>query len=522
MDEAVQNFVGITGLPVEQATMYIEMAGGNLETAVSLFFDNAGGGAAAAEAGDGGRPAPADWAPAHTLLFGVSAVPASWADQGFEFGESEESRLCILQKKNGPCGILAAVNAELVLQMGLPEPSTVVTDDDLAAVLCAILLRCARGDTVCVAKWDDGGSEGGAVAPLEIPADEGSVRAAIVENIAAYRACGGCVLLCHSVVCTRGIDAVKADVMADGGELPLVYGPHSLCSSELVNLFVEGVCRGNVAAYDPSGVKSQWRTDKRSGVGLLSRMELESGVPLADELKSPRAPVFLLHGGDHFTFMWAGGDAADGSVTWTHWNGLPPNRRLSTFTLSPCSLEPLEPAAESYKPTHWRPVIGELESVVQAHRDDKAAKPGQWRNWRYELALVNDVVLAEDSSPERPPDVPKPLTYDLGDPPAGKWRCGSCYQTRFKTMCFGDNEPSDACVHCGRPKVEAGWTIWRDYSDLPPGVRARVDRNFGPKVLSVLRTRWGGADLVAHGAGGKSAVAGSADFDNTITPIPSV
>lgn len=136
---------------------------------------------------------------------------------------------------------------------------------------------------------------------------------------------------------------------------------------------------------------------------------------------------------------------------------------------------------------------------------------------------MNAVVLAEDQSPERPADAPAPTTYELGEPPGGKWRCGSCYQSRFKTMCFGDNEAgTDSCRHCGLPKDAAGWTIWRGYDELAAGAQAKVDRTFGPKVLAVLRTRWSAAELIAHGDGGATSTVGGAEFDNRVTPIPSV
>merc|ERR1711924_457566 len=66
------------------------------------------------------------------------------------------------------------------------------------------------------------------------------------------------------------------------------------------------------------------------------------------------------------------------------------------------------------------------------------------------------------------------------------------YQTRFKTMCFGENAaPSTRiCKFCGRSQADAGWTIWRHYAELPEPVQRRIDRASAPKILSVLRTRW--------------------------------
>ena len=34
-----------------------------------------------------------------------------------------------------------------------------------------------------------------------------------------------------------------------------------------------------------------------------SNQAIESGMPLADALKSPKLPVYVVHGGDHFTVL---------------------------------------------------------------------------------------------------------------------------------------------------------------------------------------------------------------------------
>lgn len=144
--------------------------------------------------------------------------------------------------------------------------------------------------------------------------------------------------------------------------------------------------------------------------------QLETGVPLADALKSPTLPIYVVHGGDHFTVLWhptasvqsrlqarvralftsfaqAGtppNDAAakalqqasseaqvDGSYQPTsgegffdvcHWNGLPPSRGLGWLRLRSCgeALAPAPAAPPVHVPTAWRLTVGEVESVVQA------------------------------------------------------------------------------------------------------------------------------------------------------------
>ena len=92
----------------------------------------------------------------------------------------------------------------------------------------------------------------------------------------------------------------------------------------------------------------------------------QAGQPLADGLKNPSTPVYLLHGGDHFTTLFrvnpaAGEDGAAAAatatagegaaaagegegegeggdpppVTWYHYNGLPPGGpRMATLEIT--------------------------------------------------------------------------------------------------------------------------------------------------------------------------------------------
>ena len=183
-----------------------------------------------------------------------------------------------------------------------------------------------------------------------------------------------------------------------------------------------------------------------------------------------------------------------------HWNGLAPNRALRRLRLAPASLEPAPKTPSTWRPTRYRLVVGEIESVVQAHPADKAAAPRAWRTHRYELALATAAHVADDAqSPARPADAPPPPLFELGDAdPDEKWRCAACYKDRFRTFCFGENAPgSDACKFCGAARA-GNHTIWRRFDDLPPAARRRVDRASGPKLLSILRTRWPDAELLVE------------------------
>ena len=420
----------ITGLPPTEAANFLEMAGGNVEAAVALFFDMGG------PMGGGGAPPPpsqsagsSPQSPEHTLLFGGTPAPPAWLEQGFEFSNDPASRCGLLQGKNGPCGALAVVNAEVIAHLGCPLPSAAVDDETLCAALASILWRCASGGKIVLASYV--GDVGGAVSHDEFTVGSAAeLGTRLLPKLAIFKGRGGCCLLLYACVLTRGLDNVKRDVALDNGMTPLIIGPNALCGTELVNLMLSGVARGNVAAYGAMGGKVDWRAKGR--VGMLSRDELEIGMPLADELKSPLLPVWVMHGGDHFTVAWlpaspkvryeqrvkalfgaltAKGQppndaaaaalaaaakeiqsapatpppATDGVETLdlAMWNGLPPARQLCWLRLRGCGPAlgpdgalPAAPAAPpTPTPSHWRMTVGELESVVQVRATLRSLTP---------------------------------------------------------------------------------------------------------------------------------------------------
>lgn len=537
---SAEELSAVTGMPAAEAAQFLEMAGGDLEAAVSLYFEmGAGGGGGDVPMGDagfggGGAAAFLPPTPAHTLLFGDEAAPASWQEQGFQFSEDPACAMGVVQHKNGPCGVLAAVNAIIVAQADCAAPSTIVSDEALSSALGSILVRCASAPSsagepgatskVVIATWADDSKE--QVLETELSADVEGVVAHLRTVINLFRAPGGANLLCYSAVLTRGLERVRAEMALDGSQPPLIIGPHSLCGTELMGLLMFGIARGNVSAYGGDGAKVAWRP--KGDVGLLSRDEIEMGVPLADELKGPSKQVYVIHGGDHFTLLWAtpnpSAAAGDGVVDFVHWNGLPPNRAMVNLRLRGASMEPPPPAPETHVQSHWRMKVGEVESIVQCSPLDKQARPGCWRTYSYELALATQAVVDEDKSEERPADIASPPSFEQGPPPADgeAWRCAGCYQTRFKTFCFGENPaPSTAiCKFCGQDRANVGWTIWKKYDELPAGVQRRIDRTNGPKILCILRTRWPEAELSLF-KGGAELPLGGEGFDpkEVVTPV---
>ena len=102
----------------------------------------------------------------------------------------------------------------------------------------------------------------------------------------------------YSLVHTRGVEQIKSEAL----ELPLVYGNFWVSSSELVALVLRGVADGNVGAYGAVGGKN---LIEPLDVGIISMTGTTSSIPMADAYLNPTTPVWLLHGTDHFTVLFA-------------------------------------------------------------------------------------------------------------------------------------------------------------------------------------------------------------------------
>ena len=462
-----------------------------------------------------------------------SPVPESWAVQGFGLIEEGHG---ILQPKNGPCGLVAVVLAAVVgakmealasQTESESESESCVNEDwndgDVLRALARLVVQAAESDesggedTACatVVSWVD--DVGGAVVETEVGLD--GVEEAIVSNGEAWLGPGGALLLLYSLVASRGEDVIRREIGGDMGEPPLVVGPAFLCSMELLSLVMRGRAGGNVTAFHPlTRAPADW--DVPLGIGLLSKSELEMGVPVADSLKSPRLPVWILHGGDHFTTAWLaldeyvarpdvvngvvegeGEDASSVPFTLVHFNGLPPaGPRKARMTVKPRSKgrATASKAPKELKDSYVKKIPGEIDSIVQAHPEDKAGAPDQWHTWRYEVVLAVDEPDVEGVDPD--PESSPPPVFDQGEPPEGAWRCASCYRGRYKTMCFGLNQAgADVCVHCEKPQAEAGWSLWMPYADLPGAQKGSATNRHAPNAYIVLRRQWPGASISFDG-----------------------
>ncbi len=90
-----------------------------------------------------------------------------------------------------------------------------------------------------------------------------------------------------------------------------------------------------MGAYDPSGNTFVIDTSYHK-IGLLSSYSLDANVPMNDGLINPENPVWVLHGGDHFTVaFYIPSNSSGKKFELFHWNGLPPaGPRLATLEIT--------------------------------------------------------------------------------------------------------------------------------------------------------------------------------------------
>jgi len=497
--------------------MFLEMAAGDVDAAVGLYFATthdegsavpmdaaaAPDAAPAALASDGTVVAPAWWS---IVWPAQETPPEAWREQQLVGGGGWAGG--IPQPKNGPCGLLAAVHGLILAEQHAREVSEVrVTAEAAAEVILGILWRC-RPEERAPVRLVRPRQRGDYRPQAELEETEHTEPAALAQELRLragdFCGPGGVIDLLYSAVLTRGPELLRREALAAGGELPLVTQAFScwLCTTELLSLMLRGSAAGNVGAFCGDGRRNGSWDGAR--VGLLSTSEQQTGVPVADALKSPSCPVWILHGGDHFTVAWATAmppDSAGAQFVLSHWNGLPPGGpRLAQLTvLAPHGAK----AGPQEVPKFYKPRPGEVAEVVQAEPEDKRARPGQYRSWRYEVLLAWDDPGLQGEA--RPPDLAPEPTFEQADPRfqrPGAWRCGLCYAKRFQTMDFGlvPADSPDACPKCRKPRRECGWSIWMAFEDLPAKFQASVMQRHAKKLEAVLWTKWPAAVLsVAHG-----------------------
>ena len=183
-----------------------------------------------------------------------------WYNQGFNFCETPSFGL--RQGNGGPCGILAAVQAEILKcalfsnsldnigVTSLPSPSSSEVQKMFASACSAILSRAAEGRSnsaeVCVIDCPSlslsptSPSSQLVVHRLQSGSE---VTRFILDRLELFSSNIGCITFLISLMLSRGLERVAQDMDIASNTL---IGPYGHCAQELLNLLLTGAANSNI------------------------------------------------------------------------------------------------------------------------------------------------------------------------------------------------------------------------------------------------------------------------------------
>ncbi|XP_065102789.1 probable ubiquitin carboxyl-terminal hydrolase MINDY-4 isoform X1 [Paramisgurnus dabryanus] len=266
------------------------------------------------------------------ILFGspIACFTEEWKQQNFTFSDTLGLKYGIIQKKGGPCGILAAVQAFVLQKLLFEEPSSdsqyeilEVSNTErtkcLYLALADILWRAGdmKRATVAVNTGrnlftpigrykSDGVVEKITCVTVDTLDDLTSVLKQHVRQFETGPF--GCILLTISVILSRTIAVVQSDMDVPTSTL---IGAHGYCTQELVNLLLCGRAVSNVFDDEMKldsgngnltllkGIKA------RCNIGLLSLFEHYNICKVGSHLKTPKFPIWVICSESHFSVLFS-------------------------------------------------------------------------------------------------------------------------------------------------------------------------------------------------------------------------
>ncbi|NXP45262.1 MINY4 hydrolase, partial [Heliornis fulica] len=265
------------------------------------------------------------------LLFGSSLCCFSeeWKIQSFTFNSIPQLKYGIVQKKGGPCGVLAAVQACLLQQLIFADsnrdkdtrclqPSEVHRTKCLTMAIADILWR-AGGNEKAIVALSSGRQQ---FTPIGKYKADGILETLILHSATRYEdlivflqqnihqfengPCG-CILLTVSVILSRSINLVRNDFDVLTNRL---IGSHGYCTQELVNLLLTGKAVSNVfnnvieLDSGNGNITILKGVTSRSDIGLLSLFEHYDVCQVGCYLKTPKYPIWLVCSESHFSVLF--------------------------------------------------------------------------------------------------------------------------------------------------------------------------------------------------------------------------
>ncbi|GBG33036.1 Ubiquitin carboxyl-terminal hydrolase MINDY-3 [Hondaea fermentalgiana] len=245
----------------------------------------------------------------------------SWRKQGFFFGESPQPRYGLVQLKGGPCGVLAVVQAFVLLELmyGIHTPCAEhwerpTASEQRAALteaLTTVIWQAAdRSARVCTYDLSQERSALGEMSVHQVKA-RAQVRDLIAEHLDVFmlREGPGVLLLLFSVMMTRGDVSVDMDAGMQHGENALI-GRHNYAGQELVNLLLFGRASSNVFNGTRNLGDEQEKVvlrgvDRTCEIGFLTLFEHYGYMRVGSRLKNPLFPIWVICSESHYSVLFA-------------------------------------------------------------------------------------------------------------------------------------------------------------------------------------------------------------------------
>ncbi|XP_069585344.1 probable ubiquitin carboxyl-terminal hydrolase MINDY-4 isoform X1 [Ranitomeya imitator] len=264
-----------------------------------------------------------------TLIFGSSLCCFSeeWKIQSFTFTNTKTLKYGIVQRKGGPCGVLAAVQACVLKHLlfgkesdhsRILQPSDAVRTSCLYKALADVLWRAGDGKEAVVT-LSSGRQQ---FTPAGRYRTDGILESLILYNFRRYedlvtflrqninqfeRGPYGCILLTVSVILSRTVELTKKDF-----DVPTtcLIGAHAYCTQELVNLILSGRAASNVFndVMELDSGDGNMTVLKgiscRSDIGFLSLFEHYNVCQVGSYLKTPKFPIWVVCSESHFSVLF--------------------------------------------------------------------------------------------------------------------------------------------------------------------------------------------------------------------------
>ncbi|XP_045124454.1 probable ubiquitin carboxyl-terminal hydrolase MINDY-4 [Portunus trituberculatus] len=279
------------------------------------------------------------------LLTGSPAQPLSteWLSQNFKQNANPNLSYGIVQKKGGPCGVLACVQAYMMKSLIFGTSIAPTTSPvsplrpsqrewlwSLAVAITEILWKAGQGEKAILAMpgsfahFTEHGvgrySQDGMTENLTLHefVEQRDLYDAVTRHLTAFTSetSSGCVVLLYSLILTRGIENIQGDMDPGGGHL---INSHGYSSQEIVNLLLTGRAFTNTfnGEHKLGGNTPQQESmvlrgiTQKAEIGLLSLFEHYDCYKVGTHLKTPQYPIWVVCCESHYSCLFS----RDTSVT---------------------------------------------------------------------------------------------------------------------------------------------------------------------------------------------------------------